>query len=163
MPLTDGQAEQAYGTILAAGGTAALLRQSARVNGLNIVVADSGFAALNKRLDEIVDAAFPTGSIGSGKVWSVKERLKAAELPTTGKIRFVPRKSYEASNPLARGPNNGFIDRFGNEWVRGPSRTQGQAFEWDIQLSKTGREKIGWLTRDGSHTNVSLDGKITHR
>ncbi|WP_152810488.1 polymorphic toxin type 17 domain-containing protein [Ostreibacterium oceani] len=32
---------------------------------------------------------------------------------------------------MARGPNNGFIDRFGNEWVRGPSRTKGQAFEWD--------------------------------
>lgn len=38
LPLTDGQAEQAYGTILAAGGTAALLRQSASVNGRNIVV-----------------------------------------------------------------------------------------------------------------------------
>jgi filamentous hemagglutinin len=114
-------------------------------------------------LDEIADAPFPSESVGAGKVWSTKGRLKAAELPTTGKIRFVPRKGYEPSNPLARGSNNGFIDRFGNEWVRGPSRTQGQAFEWDVQLSKTGKQKIGWLTRDGSHANVSLGGKITHR
>jgi len=84
-------------------------------------------------------------------------------LPIKGKIRYVPPRGYNATEPLPRGPNNGFIDRFGNEWTRGPSRTAGQAFEWDVQLSNTGREKIGWLTRDGSHANVSLDGKVTHK
>ena len=106
----------------------------------------------------------PRGTGGAAKVWtSTKGRLKAAKLPTTGKIRFVPQKGYNPSNPLARGPNNGYIDRFGNEWVRGPSRTKGQEFEWDVQLSKTGRKKLGWATRDGSHANVSLDGRFTHR
>ena len=38
----------------------------------------------------------------------------------------------------------------------------GEAFEWDVQLSKTGQSSIGWLTRDGSHANVSLLGRITH-
>jgi len=99
----------------------------------------------------------PRGTAGAAKAFtSIKGRLKAAQLP-------IPQKGYNPSNPLARGPNNGFIDRFGNEWVRGPSRTKGQAFEWDVQLSKTGREKLGWATRDGSHANVSLDGRITHR
>ena len=39
----------------------------------------------------------------------------------------------------------------------------GQAFEWDVQLSRTARDQFGWATRDGSHANVSLDGKITHK
>lgn len=43
-----------------------------------------------------------------------------------------------------------FMDRFGNEWTKGPSRTAGEAFEWDVQL------------RDGGHWNVSLEGHITH-
>jgi filamentous hemagglutinin len=118
---------------------------------------------MGRRLDSVADAPFPPGSVGAGKVWSTKERLKAAQLPTTGRIRYVPPKGYEASNPIPRGPSNGYIDRFDNEWTRGPSRTTGQPFEWDVQLSRTGREKIGWLTRDGSHANVLLDGKITHK
>ncbi|MFI6618878.1 polymorphic toxin type 17 domain-containing protein [Streptomyces sp. NPDC050528] len=32
-----------------------------------------------------------------------------------------------------------------------------------MQLSKLGRAKLGWLSRDGSHLNVSLDGEITHK
>ncbi|WP_241837234.1 polymorphic toxin type 17 domain-containing protein [Salinivibrio sp. ML290] len=107
----------------------------------------------------------PLGLAGScsKKITSVKGRLKKEQLPTKGKIRFVPPKGYNPSNPLPKGPQGGFIDRFGNEWVKGPSRTAGQDFEWDVQLSKTGRKKIGWVTRDGSHANVSLDGRITHK
>jgi len=66
-------------------------------------------------------------------------------------------------NPLERGPNNGYLDKFGNEWVSGPSRTRDQPFEWDVQLSSLGKAKLGWASRDGKHINVSLDGKITHR
>ncbi|WP_352230889.1 polymorphic toxin type 17 domain-containing protein [Pelosinus sp. IPA-1] len=33
---------------------------------------------------------------------------------------------------------------------------------WDVQLSNTGKNQLGWATRDGSH-NVSLDGNITHK
>ena len=102
-------------------------------------------------------------SVGAAKAWtSVKGRLKAAELPTSGRIRFVPPKNYSPSSPLTRGPQNGYIDRFGNEWVRGPSRTAGEAFEWDVQLSNRGREMLGWLSREGNHVNVSLGGRVTH-
>ena len=90
-----------------------------------------------------------------------KGQIKAAGLPTKGKIRYVPPKSWKPSTPLPR-KNGGYLDKFGNTWVKGPSRTAGEAFEWDVQLSKTGQSSIGWLTRDGSHANVSLLGRITH-
>jgi filamentous hemagglutinin len=103
------------------------------------------------------------GSLSSARTWTIKSRLNANNLPTTGKIRFVPERGYDPSAPLTRGPNKGFLDRFGNEWLKGPSRTQGQSFEWDVQLSRHGRNQLGWASRDGAHLNVSLDGHITHR
>lgn len=104
------------------------------------------------------------GSLGSTRVWSMSARLKAVRLPTSGRIRFVPPRNYHPSRPLPRGPNNGFVDRFGNEWVHGPPRTRGEPFEWDVQLSRTGREQLGWLSRDPNqaHINVSLRGRVSH-
>lgn len=46
---------------------------------------------------------------------------------------------------------------------QGPVAHRGQPFEWDVQLSKKGKAQLGWLSRDGSHLNVSLDGEITHK
>lgn len=83
-------------------------------------------------------------------------------LPSSGKIRFVPEPGYNPSSPLQRGPQNGYVDRFGNEWVVGPSRKPGHPFEWDVQLSPRGREQLGWLSRDGRHVNVSPFGEVTH-
>jgi Novel toxin 17 len=105
---------------------------------------------------------FAPGSLGAARAWTISARLQAQDLPTTGRIRYVPPRNYHPNNPLPRGQNNGFLDRFDNEWVRGPSRTQGQAFEWDVQLSRTGQHQLGWASRDGRHLNVSLDGHITH-
>jgi hypothetical protein len=72
----------------------------------------------------IIDDVRP-GSIGAQRVWTTSARTKAAGLPTEGKIRFVPARGYKPEIPLARGPSNGYIYRFGNEWVKGPSRTEG--------------------------------------
>ncbi|WP_286158864.1 polymorphic toxin type 17 domain-containing protein, partial [Labrenzia sp. C1B70] len=102
---------------------------------------------------------YPPGTLSSGKVWTKSARVKEAQLPSSGKIRFVPPEKWDGTTPLPRGPNKGYVDKFGNEWTRGPSRTEGQAFEWDVQLSNTGKSQLGWATRDGSHANVSLDGK----
>ncbi|WP_432168467.1 polymorphic toxin type 17 domain-containing protein [Streptomyces sp. bgisy031] len=93
----------------------------------------------------------------------VKGLLKDAQLPHSGRIRFVPPENVSVNAGLPRGTRKGYIDRFGNEWIKGPSRTAAQPFEWDVQLSKTGRAKLGWLSRDGSHLNVSFDGEITHK
>jgi hypothetical protein len=112
--------------------------------------------------EELADAPFAPGSIGAGKVWSVKGRLKAAQLPIEGKIRYVPPEYYKASNTLPKGERNGYLDRFQNEWTKGPSRTVGEPFEWDVQLSSLGKNKLGWASRDGRHVNISLKGRITH-
>jgi hypothetical protein len=101
---------------------------------------------------------------------SIGVRMRAAGpgdefgLPNQGRIRYVPPRGYNPENPLPRGPQGGYIDRFGNEWVVGPSRTPGQPFEWDVQLSRTGRSQIGWLSPDGNmaHVNVSPLGEVTH-
>ena len=107
-----------------------------------------------------------SGGNGGGRPpggWTVKARLKAAQLPCEGRVRFVPRKNYLASMPLPKGVKGGYLDKFGNEWRKGPSRTSGEPFEWDVQLSELGRKKLGWASRDGEHVNVSLKGHITHR
>jgi RHS repeat-associated protein len=100
-----------------------------------------------------------TGQVGG---FSIKGRVKAAQLPTSGRIRYVPPPGYKPSTPLPRGTRRGYIDRFDNEWIRGPSRTSGDAFVWDVQLSSRGRAQLGWLSRDGNHVNVSLGGRVTH-
>ena len=77
--------------------------------------------------------------------------MRAAQLPNRGgKVRYVPPKNWHPSEPLPRGPNNGYMDKFGNEWTKGPSRTAGEAFEWDVQLP------------GGGHWNISLKGIVTH-
>ena len=86
---------------------------------------------------------------------------KKAQLPTQGKIRYVPPQN--AGSNLPRTSTGVYIDKFDNIWTKGPSRTAGEPFEWDVQLSKRGKEMLGWLSRDGSHINVSLKGIITHR
>lgn len=85
---------------------------------------------------------------------------KRAQLPTKGKVRYVPPKG--SSGSLPRTSTGEYIDRFGNIWKKGQSRTLGEAFEWDVQLSKRGSKMLGWLSRDGKHLNVSLKGVITH-
>ena len=94
-------------------------------------------------------------------VHNVCKAAKDAGLPTKGKIRYVPPK--ESNGTLPRTSNGGYIDKFGNIWEKGPSRTIGEAFEWDVQLSKIGKRMLGWASRDGKHINVSLLGHITHR
>ncbi|MFY0402948.1 polymorphic toxin type 17 domain-containing protein [Pantoea dispersa] len=129
-----------------------------------LTVSKSPTAKTDKNLSYVDEPPFnPGGTAGGAQSWSTKGRIKYVELPTQGKIRFVPDGNYSSSNPLPGGPNNGYLDKFGNEWVKGPSRTAGQAFEWDVQLSPKGKAQPCWATRDGSHLNVSLDGKITHK
>ena len=116
-------------------------------------------------------AAFGGGGSGSAGVSSegtskvtntAKSVLKDAQLPTKGKIRYVPPEKWTPSQPLPK-IDGGYIDKFDNIWTKGPSRTEGEPFEWDIQLSKAGKNQLGWASRDGSHLNVSLDGEITHK
>ncbi|MBI2390786.1 MAG: hypothetical protein HYV09_14445 [Deltaproteobacteria bacterium] len=57
-------------------------------------------------------------------VVSLRALLRAARLPGgragTGPFRFRPDSGHSPSEPLRRGPHGGYMDRFNNEWVRGP-------------------------------------------
>jgi RHS repeat-associated protein len=101
------------------------------------------------------------GSVGGSGIPPTNP-ISKAKLPQRGRIRYVPPETWHPNEPLYRGPNSGYIDKFGNEWVKGPSRTAGDPFEWDVILSNQGKAQLGHLSRDGIHINVSLKGEITH-
>lgn len=90
----------------------------------------------------------------------VKGLLKDAGLPFKGRIRFVPEKNA-INTGLRVSREGGFVDRFGNRWVRPRGHIVGEP-HWDVQLSPTGKAKLGWLSRSGEHINVSNDGRIVH-
>jgi hypothetical protein len=97
-------------------------------------------------------------------VKSNKQLIKEQQLPNKGKIRFVPKEKDLANGKLSK-KDGGFVDRFDNVWKKGPSRTEGQAFEWDVQLYKPNskyKHPLKWLSPSGKHVNVSLDGEVTH-
>ena len=125
-------------------------------------VADAGKAL--KKAENITKAGTATRKaekvVEAGK--SAKAVLKKKQLPTKGKIRYIPPDNWTPSQPLPK-KDGQIIDKFGNRWIEGPSRTKGQLKEWDVQLSQKGSNQLGWASRDGSHLNVSLDGKITHK
>lgn len=114
-------------------------------------------------IDGFHDADFQGGGATAAAAVSIRALIRGARLPNRGSIRYIPPSHVTANTGLPRGPKNGYIDKFGNEWTRGPSRTAGEPFEWDVQLSRTGRAQLGHLSRDGNHLNVSLLGWITHR
>ena len=65
------------------------------------------------------------------------------------------------AQPQRTEDKKGFVDAYGNEWRKGPSRTAGEPFEWDVVPA--GNSALKYLSRDGSHVNVSLGGSVTHR
>ena len=83
--------------------------------------------------------------------------LKKAKLPTSGKIRYVPPKYWYPTMPLPRGPGNGYIDRFANEWV-----WNNRAGHWDVQLSPRGLSQYERFSKSGEHINVTTTGRIDH-
>ena len=68
-----------------------------------------------------------------------KSLLKEAELPRKVRMRFIPSKNdlLRGMSTQKVGKKTGYVDKFGNVWVKGPSRTKGEAFEWDVQLTET--------------------------
>ena len=92
-------------------------------------------------------------------VHNVCSAAKDVKLPTSGKIRYIP---PVGSGNLPVRAQGGYLDKFGNIWLRGPSRTIGEPFEWDVQLSNRGKNMLGWLSKSGDHINISLKGEVTH-
>jgi hypothetical protein len=86
-------------------------------------------------------------------------RAKAREqkLPLPGdegaQETYEPPTNHTDGTKLPKGTKNGksgFVDKKGRVWSKGPSRTKGEDFEWDVQ------------TDGGGHINVSQKGVITH-
>ena len=62
----------------------------------------------------------PSGTGGAAQPWSVKSRIKSVQLPNKGKIRYIPSEGYTASQPLPRGPNNGYSINFEMSGLKAP-------------------------------------------
>ena len=76
---------------------------------------------------------------------------RKAGLPTRrGKYRFVPDKG---ATPPNRGPGGGYVDKFRNEWQKGPNHHfpgDPWPYEWDVQLT------------GGGYINVSGRGVVAN-
>lgn len=90
--------------------------------------------------------------------------VKSAGLPTTG-IKFVPPKSYSAGDDLPVATINGkkgYLDKFGNVWVKPKGHAIQGEKHWDVQL---GERTSAWLrqySNSGKHVNITRDGRIAH-
>jgi hypothetical protein len=71
-------------------------------------------------------------------------------LPRTGLHPYVPPQRQDWLTNPPRGPQNGYLDDDGNEWVPHPSPNDPDDFHWDVEHP------------DGRHTNVVPDGTIHH-
>jgi hypothetical protein len=89
---------------------------------------------------------------------SLKSFIKKKKLPTTGKIRFIPRE-IDVKNGVVLFKDEGYVDKFGNTWKKDTSKSY---LEWDVQLSETGKAHFSRFSRSGKHINVSPTGEITH-
>lgn len=102
------------------------------------------------------------------------KKLQDSKLPMDGDVQYIPPRDWKAHQPLKKG-TKGFLDDYGNEWVKGdlrfhkgkhhPDVMQEGNFEWDVQLSKAGRHKFRDHLKDKNqtHLNVSWKGKVTHK
>ncbi|MDP9386367.1 MAG: polymorphic toxin type 17 domain-containing protein, partial [Actinomycetota bacterium] len=130
-------------------------------DGATHMVAVPGGLVLAKRPKNPGGGAGAGGSGGGAGQPSKRGRLKKAMLPMRGKFRFIPDKEWDPRSPI-RWDNvkKGYVDKEKNVWTKGPSRTPGQPFEWDVQLD----EGSNWrkFSKDGKHLNVTLDGRISH-
>ena len=99
------------------------------------------------------------------KTWAFEEEsFVPMELLLNGKVYSIVTDQGGGIVYSKVGKKTGYVDKFGNVWVKGPTRTNGEEFEWDVQLTKTRVElfKRSGLSSDGKHLNVSLQGRITH-
>jgi hypothetical protein len=136
-------------------------------------MSETSLSSGNSGMDFVLESHLegPPGSLGAKGVHSINSRVHQAGLPDTGIVRFIPPAHYTSEfakhSPLPKGPHGGYIDRVGNEWVKGPSRTLGENFEWDIRLSTKGYAQCKWHDKvkngsNGPFINVSQGGRISH-
>jgi hypothetical protein len=91
------------------------------------------------------------------KTEKTKNNKPATKTTERGARQTPGRFSSERSERKESRGQNGYMDRHGNEWVWDPVKG-----EWDVQLGRSGRGQLRWLSRSGRHINVSPDGRVTH-
>ena len=114
------------GGTLKAAGMLALKKVAAKI------IIKKSFAAFG--------AAVVKKELTKDVVKSARGLLKSAGLPTSGKIRFIPRKVDVKNGSLLR-KDGGFVDNFGNVWKRPKGNNMQGEKHWDVNLSPKG-EKI---------------------
>jgi len=78
-------------------------------------------------------------------------------LPLTGDYRFpVPKNT--PLNALKIGPNGGYMDRFGDEWI--PYRINGRIVAWRCNLSDMGHNRMRWAVKEARFFVVRPDGNV---
>ena len=80
------------------------------------------------------------GKVGKG----ITSIIKGAGLPTSGKIRFIPRPADVQMGKLLQ-KEGGYVDKFGNIWRR-PKGNIRNEIHWDVQLSPLGKKQLGHLS-----------------
>ena len=79
----------------------------------------------------------------------------------TGNFPYVPPKGATDIPVRQCGKRPCFEDAFGNLWVSGPTRTAGEAFEWDVQVGSA-----AWVREiSGGKPNLNVSpvsGRLTH-
>lgn len=95
------------------------------------------------------------------KVASVRNQIKNAGLPITGKYRYIPDPKLGVQYSKSE---KGYIDKFGNIWKEGPYHGNPNLNfkkEWDVQLSRRSSWRGLPHARNG-YINIRPDGKISH-
>jgi RHS repeat-associated protein len=102
---------------------------------------------------------------------TIRGKIQKAGLPGRGRYRYMAPKRYKADQELPRGPNGGYLDRHGNEWVKGPyhgDKRLPHTHEWDVRLSPKGerqwnRHNSASNAQGGGHyINIRPDGQLSH-
>jgi hypothetical protein len=84
-----------------------------------------------------------------------------AYVRSTGNFPYVPPRGSTEIPVRQCGKKPCFEDAFGNLWVSGPTRTAGEAFEWDVQVGNS-----AWVREiSGGKPNLNVSpvsGRLTH-
>jgi len=139
--------------LLKAGKLLKLGKQINKGGKVLIQVADS---KVGKEATQLVQKM--GGRVAEEGITSV---IKRAGLPSSGKIRFIPRPS-DVQKGKIYAKEGGYVDKFGNVWKRPKGATQRENIHWDVQLSYVGKKQLGHLSPSGSHLNVTVQGNIHH-
>ena len=119
--------------------------------------------------------AFGGGNIGGGGVIDpspvaegtgeasagLRGMVKAKGLPTDGRFHFVADGNKVEFNRS----KGGYVDRYGNVWLKGPYHGDpklGFTYEWDVQLSASGKNAWGKFANGKGYINVRPDGGLSH-